>query len=82
MYPDSFLAVLSGAFSQALYQDKPYVEMIDVYNAIKNSKRIYPDSRVKELAAFREKFKDLALEEGVTLPVVVVEDIQDPENFY
>ena len=43
MYPDISLSVLSGAFSQALYQDKPYVEMIDVYNAIKNSKRIYPD---------------------------------------
>ena len=82
MYPDVSLSVLSGAFSQALYQDKPHVEMIDVYNAIKNSKRIYPDSRIKELAAFREKFKDLALEENVILPIVSIEEIQDPEDFY
>lgn len=82
MYPDVSLSVLSGAFSQALYQDKPHVEMIDVYNAIKNSKRIYPDSRIKELATFREKFKDLAIEENVILPVVTVEEIQDPEDFY
>lgn len=82
MYPDVSLSVLSGAFSQALYQDKPHVEMIDVYNAIKNSKRIYPDSRVKELAAFREKFKDMAVEEGVVLPIVTAEEIQDPADFY
>lgn len=82
MYPDVSLSVLSGAFSQALYQDKPHVEMIDVYNAIKNSKRIYPDSRVKELAAFREKFKDMAVEEGVVLPIVTAEEINDPADFY
>ena len=82
MYPDVSLSVLSGAFSQALYQDKPHVEMVDVYNAIKNSKRIYPDSRVKELAAFREKFKDMAVEEGVVLPIVTVEEIKDPADFY
>lgn len=82
MYPDVSLSVLSGAFSQALYQDKPHVEMIDVYNAIKNSKRIYPDSRVKELETFREKFKKLAMEENVILPVVTAEEIQDPEDFY
>ena len=82
MYPDISFSVLSGAFSQALYQDKSYVEMIDVYNAIKNSKRIYPDSRVKELAAFREKFKNLALEEGTTFPIVDISEIDDPVDFY
>ena len=81
MYPDVSFSVLSGAFSQALYQDKPAVELLDVYNAIKNSKRIYPDSRVKELTAFREKFKDLAIEEGIELPYVSVNDIKDPEEF-
>ena len=52
--------------------------MIDT---VKNSKRIYPDSRVKELDAFREKFKDLAREEQVVLPYVTVEEIQDPQEF-
>ena len=55
--------------------------MVDVYDAIKNSKRIYPDSRIKELAAFREKFKDMAKEEQVELPVVTIEEIQEPEQF-
>ncbi len=81
MYPDISFSVLSAAFSQALYQDKPAVTLIDVYNAIKNSKRIYPDSRVKELAAFREKFKDMAAEEQVELPVVAVGELDDPEQF-
>ena len=82
MYPDVSLSVLSGAFSQALFQNKPYVEMIDVYNAIKNSKRIYPDSRIKELEAFRVKFKDIAAEENVVLPYVDIKEIEDPADFY
>ncbi len=81
MYPDISFSVLTAAFSQALYQDKKEVTLIDVYNAIKNSKRIYPDSRVKELAAFREKFKDMAKEEQVEFPIVNVEDLDDPEQF-
>lgn len=81
MYPDVSFSVLTAAFSHALYQNKPYVEMVDVYDAIKNSKRIYPDSRIKELAAFREKFKELAAEEQVELPVVTIDEIKDPEEF-
>lgn len=81
MYPDISFSVLTSAFSHALYQNKPYVEMIDVYNAIKNSKRIYPDSRIKELDKFREKFKELANEEQVTLPIVTIDEIQEPEQF-
>ncbi len=81
MYPDISFSVLTAAFSQALYQDRHEVTLIDVYNAIKNSKRIYPDSRVKELEAFREKFKDMAAEEQVELPIVTVQDLDDPEQF-
>jgi ATP-dependent Clp protease ATP-binding subunit ClpA len=81
MYPDISFSVLTGAFSQALYQNKEYVEMLDVYNAIMNSKRIYPDSRVKELAAFREKFANIAEEENVELRVVTFDELRDPEEF-
>lgn len=81
MYPDIAFSVLTAAFSHALYQNKSYVEMIDVYNAIKNSKRIYPDSRVKELAAFREKFVKLAVEEGIELPEVTIDELKEPEEF-
>ncbi len=81
MYPDIAFSVLTSAFSHALFQNKKAVEMIDVYNAIKNSKRIYPDSRIKELDKFREKFKQLAMEENVILPIVKIEEIQGPEEF-
>ncbi len=81
MYPDIAFSVLTAAFSHALYQNKSYVEMIDVYNAIKNSKRIYPDSRIKELDKFRDKFKELANEEQITLPIVTIDEIQEPEQF-
>lgn len=81
MYPDISLSVLTAAFSHALYQNKPYVEMIDVYNAIKNTKRVYPDSRIKELDAFRIKFKELSLEENIELPVVTIDEIKEPDEF-
>ncbi len=82
MYPDVAFSVLSAAFSQALYQDKQFVDVLDVYNAIKNSKRIYPDSIIKELTSFREKFKDFCIEQNITLPVVTIDEIQNnEENF-
>ena len=40
MYPDVSLSVLTQAFSNALYLNKKEVDILDVYNAIKNSKRI------------------------------------------
>ena len=81
MYPDIAFSVLTAAFSNALYNNKEHVEMIDVYNAIKNSKRIYPDSIVKELAAFREKFIKLQEEEQIELPIVTIDELKDPEQF-
>ena len=75
MYPDIAFSVLGAAFSNALYQNREAVTSLDVYLAIKNSKRIYPDSRIKELNKFRDKFKEMVDEEGVTLPVVSIDEI-------
>ena len=80
MYPDVAFSVLSQAFSQALFNNHDEVSIEDVYNAIKTSKRIYPDSIIKELNAFRENFKQLCDEEGIILPVVTIEEIQSPED--
>ncbi len=80
MYPDVAFSVLSQAFSLALFENKKEVDIVDVYNAIKTSKRIYPDSIVKELSAFREKFKDFCAEEGIVLPIVTIEEVQRPEE--
>lgn len=82
MYPDVSLSVLTQAFSNALYQNKKEVDILDVYMAIKMSKRIYPDSIVKELNGFREKYRDIAKEDGITLPIVTLEEVKDAyENF-
>lgn len=75
MYPDVSLSVLSSAFSNALFENKTVVDIVDIYNAIKNSKRIYSDSRVKELEIFREKYSDVCREENIVLPVVKLEEI-------
>lgn len=82
MYPDVALSVLTGAFSQALFSNRNEVDVLDVYNAIKTSKRIYPDSIIKELNAFRETFKDFCKEQGITLPVVTIDEIKGESDYY
>ena len=81
MYPDICFSVLTSAFSHALYQNKPTVNVEDVYNAIKTSKRIYPDSIIKELNSFREKFKDVCISEGINLPIVTIDEVQIPDMY-
>ena len=80
MYPDISFSVLTAAISQALFQNSQYVTTLDVYNAIKTSKRIYADSIIRELDAFREKFKDVVAQEGVVLPIVKLEEVSSPEG--
>ena len=82
MYPDVAFSVLTQAFSHALFKNKNEVNVEDVYNAIKNSKRIYPDSIVKELLVFREEFKDECAEENIVLPIVKIEEIQNNAENY
>lgn len=77
MYPDVSLSVLSGAFSNALFENRQIVGIEDVYMAIKNSKRIYPDSRVKECAAFREKFYRICAGQDLNLPIVTLEEVDN-----
>lgn len=80
MYPDICFSVLTAAFSNALFENKQVVDVKDVYNAIKNSKRIYPDTIIKELNNFRVKFNDVCAQEGIVLPVVTIDEIKDPEE--
>lgn len=78
MYPDIAFSVLTAAFSHALFQNRQFVTVLDVYNAIKSSKRIYPDSIIRELEAFRKKFKDVVAQDGDVLPIVQIEEIISP----
>ena len=79
MYPDIAFSVLSAAFSEALFQNRQFVTVLDVYNAIKSSKRIYPDSILRELSSFKIKFKDIAIQEGIEFPNVTLEEISTQE---
>ena len=76
MYPDVAFSVLSQAFSLALLEDKEEVSILEVYNAIKTSKRIYPDVIVKELDKFRVEYQKFCEEENIILPVVTINDIK------
>lgn len=80
MYPDICFSVLTASFSNALFTNKSYVDVTDVYLAIKNSKRIYPDSIIKELKLFKEKFADVCLSEGIVLPDVSIDEIENLEE--
>lgn len=82
MYPDISFSVLQASFSNALFENRNEVTILDVYNAIKTSKRIYPDSIVKELKLFREKFKKYTNELGIELPIVTVEEIKGASEYY
>ena len=80
MYPDVALSVLSQAFSTALYNNKKEADVLDFYTAIKSSRKIYPDSIIKELEQFRETFKDLCKQENVVLPIVKLEDLEKEQT--
>ena len=80
MYPDVSLSILTQAFSHALFSNKTQVDILDVYNAIRNSKKIYPDSIVKELNLFREQVKDLCKDENIVLPIVTINDVEALNN--
>lgn len=80
MYPDIAFSVLTQAFSQAMFKNKTEVTIEDVYNAIKTSKRIYPDSIMKELEDFRENFKDIIEEENAKLEIPTLEELQTQQD--
>lgn len=62
-YPDICLTLLKQAFSQAMFENRKEVNILDVRNAIENSTNIYPDVIRKELINFDIKFKKMIDEE-------------------
>ena len=80
MYPDVSFSVLTQAFSLALLENRNEVTILDVYNAIKTSKRIYPDVIVKELDKFRIQYEALCREENIILPIVTLDEVKTIDN--
>lgn len=62
-YPDICLTLLSQAFSQAVFENREEVNIIDIRNAIINSKNIYEDVIRKDIVIFDDKFKKLIEQE-------------------
>ncbi len=68
-YPDIALVVLRQAFSAALYDNCDKVGFKHIYEAIKNTKAVYPDVIKKELVVFKDTFKDELSMEGVVVEI-------------
>ncbi len=63
-YPDIALTLLQQAFSYAVFENSKEVTINHVYEAIANTKNVYPDVIKKELVRFKEEFKDIIKEEN------------------
>ena len=59
--------IVANAFTYALYDNQHIVTIKHFYKAICNAKNIYEDSKIKEIARFKEEFKDLIEAEDVDL---------------
>ena len=68
-YPDISLTVLRQAFSAALFDNSSEVKFKHLYEAIKNTKAVYPDVIKKELKVFKETFEEELTNEGVTVDI-------------
>ena len=66
-YPDICLAIVSNAFSYALYDNESTVKIKHFYKAICNAKNIYEDVKKKEIERFKIEFSDIIKEENVNL---------------
>ncbi len=66
-YPDICLALLSNAFTNALYSNETTVTIKHIYQAIESTKSIYEDVKVKEKIRFKSEFDDIIREENITL---------------
>lgn len=68
-YPDIALTVLRQCFSAALFDNSNEVKFRHIYEAIKNTKVVYFDVIRKELAVFKDIFKEELEIEGVVVEI-------------
>lgn len=66
-FPDVSLAILAKVFSYALFDNKDTVNFQHIYNAIKNTKSVYPDVIEKDLVEFRKEFQAILEEEMIIM---------------
>lgn len=66
-YPDICLTIVANALTFTLYDNRKIVSILDFYKAIKNTKNIYEDVKVKEIVNFKDTFKELFEMEGIDI---------------
>ena len=66
-YPDICLTIVANALTFTLYDNRKIVSILDFYKAIKNTKNIYEDVKIKEIFNFKETFKELFEMEGIDI---------------
>ncbi len=66
-YPDICLTILANAFTYALYDNEKVVKCKHFYKAICNTKSVYNDVLVKEIARFKKEFAEIINLENVNL---------------
>ncbi len=66
-YPDIALTVLRQAFSAALFDNSSEVKFKHIYEAVKNTKAVYPDVIKKELVVFKDTFEEELMQEGTII---------------
>ena len=64
-YPDICLTIISSAFSYALFEGSPTVQIKHFYLAMKNTNTIYPDRIKKALDDFKATFATWLINEGI-----------------
>ena len=64
-YPDICLTIISSAFSYALFEGSPTVQIKHFYLAMKNTNTIYPDRIKKALDDFKTTFATWLINEGI-----------------
>ena len=57
-YPDVSLTIVQQAFSNALFENRNLVNIIDIKKAIVTSKNIYPDVIQKSIPQFDKLFEE------------------------
>jgi len=66
-YPDICLAIVTKAFSYAIFDNKNIVGIKHFWEAISNTEAVYPDVLSKYKPLFKEKFADIIERENVIL---------------
>ena len=80
-YPDVSLTIVQEAFSNALFDNRHEVNILDIKKAIMNSKNIYPDVINKSMPQFDQIFADQIHDSELDLQLNLDDDDDDDNDY-